>query len=171
MDCCKHNARPPAILLAGLFLLIAFPVEALDVHHNLRITLHPAENRLEGVDTISIRPTAPADVVLYLTEKATGLNLLIDGRPASSSFENGRLRLKPGKVKGSDPLHIRLAYAAVFNDPVPVMPANTDNPGYGVSGTISPQGTLLLYGAGWYPHVDAERVTFGLNVEAQFPGW
>ncbi|MFZ1957377.1 MAG: M1 family aminopeptidase [Desulfobacterales bacterium] len=166
MDCCKQNARPPAILLAGLFLLIAFPVEALDVHHNLRITLHPADNRLEGVDTITIGPAAPDEVVLYLTEKATGLNLLVDGRPAPFSFENGRLRLEPGSVKTSDPLYIRLAYTAVFNDPVPVMPANTDNPGYGVSGTISPQGTLLLYGAGWYPHVDAERVTFGLNVEA-----
>jgi hypothetical protein len=166
MDLCKHNARRPAILLAGLFLLIAFPVEALDVHHDLRITLHPAENRLEGVDTITIGPAAPADVVLYLTEKATGINLLVDGRPAPFSFENGQLRLEPGSVKASDPLHIRLAYAAVFNDPVPVMPANSDNPGYGVSGTISPQGTLLLYGAGWYPHVDAERVTFGLNVEA-----
>ncbi len=152
--------------MAGLFLLIAFPVEALDVHHDLRITLHPAENRLEGVDTITIGPAAPADVVLYLTEKATGINLLVDGRPAPFSFENGQLRLEPGSVKASDPLRISLAYAAVFNDPVPVMPANTDNPGYGVSGTISPQGTLLLYGAGWYPHVDAERVSFGLNVEA-----
>ncbi|MGB5617739.1 MAG: M1 family aminopeptidase, partial [Desulfobacterales bacterium] len=133
---------------------------------DLRITLHPAENRLEGVDTITIGPAAPADVVLYLTEKATGINLLVDGRPAPFSFENGQLRLEPGSVKASDPLRISLAYAAVFNDPVPVMPANTDNPGYGVSGTISPQGTLLLYGAGWYPHVDAERVSFGLNVEA-----
>ena len=154
------------MLLVGLFLLIAFPVEALDVHHDLRIVLDPAENRLEGLDTITIGPAAPADVVLNLNEKATGLKLLVDGRPAAFSFENGRLHLKPGKEKRSDPLQISLAYAAVFDDPVPVMPANTDNPGYGVSGTISPQGTLLLYGAGWYPHIDAERVTFGLNVEA-----
>ena len=154
------------MVLAGLFLLIAFPVEALDVHHDLQIVLDPAENRLEGFDTITIGPAAPADVVLYLNEKATGLNLLVDGRPAPFSFENGRLHLKPVKGKASDPLQISLAYAAVFDDPVPVMPANTDNPGYGVSGTISPQGTLLLYGAGWYPHIDAERVTFGLNVEA-----
>ena len=158
--------RRPSNLLVGLFLLIAFPVEALDVHHDLRITLHPAENRLEGVDTITIEPAAPADLLLYLTEKATGLELLVDGRPAPFSFENGRLHLKPVNVKSSDPLHISLAYTAVFDDPVPVMPANTDNPGYGVSGTISPQGTLLLYGAGWYPHIDAERVTFELSVEA-----
>ena len=154
------------MLLVGLFLLIAFPVEALDVHHDLRVVLDPAENRLEGLDTITIGPAAPADVVLNLNEKATGLKLLVDDRPAVFSFENGRLHLKPGKEKRSDPLQISLAYAVVFDDPVPVMPANTDNPGYGVSGTISPRGTLLLYGAGWYPYIDAERVTFGLNVEA-----
>jgi hypothetical protein len=154
------------MLLAGLFLLIAFPVEALEVHHDLQIALNPTENRIEGLDTITIGPGAPAEVVLYLNEKATGLNLLVDGRPTAFSFESGRLHLKPVKAKASDPLKISLAYAAVFDDPVPVMPANTDNPGYGVSGTISPQGTLLLHGAGWYPHIDAERVTFRLNVDA-----
>jgi hypothetical protein len=166
MDFSKYCVGLPAMAIAGLVLLTAFPVQALDVHHELQIVLDPAENRLEGFDTITIGPTAPAEVVLYLNKKATGLNLLVGGRPAPFSFENGRLHLKPVKMKGSDPLRISLAYAAVFDDPVPVMPANTDNPGYGVSGTISPQGTLLLYGAGWYPHLDAERITFGLSVEA-----
>jgi hypothetical protein len=166
MYCCKHYVRRPAILLAGFFLLFAAPVEALEVHHDLRVVLNPAENRLEGLDTITVGPTGTADVVIYLNERATGLNLLLDGRRAAFSFDNGQLRLKPGQVNGDVPLRISLAYTAVFNDPVPVMPVNTDNPGFGVSGTISPQGTLLLYGAGWYPHVDAERVTFGLSVEA-----
>jgi len=154
------------MLLAGLFLLIAFPVEALDVHHDLKIVLYPAESRLEGFDVVTIGPAAPADVVLFLNEEATELDLLVDGRPVPFSFENGRLHLKPVTGKRSDPLQISLAYAAVFDDPVPVMPSNTDNPGYGVSGTISPQGTFLLFGAGWYPHLEAERVTFGLSVEA-----
>ncbi|MEJ2475460.1 MAG: hypothetical protein P8Y74_16470, partial [Desulfobacterales bacterium] len=162
----QNNVIRPAMLLAGLFLLIACPVEALDVHHDLKVVLYPAENRLEGFDTITIGPAAPADVELFLNEKATGLDLLADGRPVPFSFNDGRLKFKPVTVKRSDPLQISLTYAAVFDDPVPVMPANTDNPGYGVSGTISPQGTLLLFGAGWYPHLEAERVTFGLSVEA-----
>jgi hypothetical protein len=166
MDYFQNNVTRPAMLLAGLFLLIAFRVEALDVHHDLKIALDPAENRLEGFDTITIGTAAPAEVVLFLNEKATGLELLVDGRPVPFSFKNGRLVLKPVTFERSDPLQISLAYAVVFDDPVPVMPANTDNPGYGVSGTISPQGTLLLFGAGWYPHLEAERVTFGLSVEA-----
>ena len=82
MDYSKLYVRLPAMVIAGLILLIAFPVQALDVHHDLQIILDPAENRLEGFDTITIGPAAPADVVLYLSEKATGFNLLVDGRPA-----------------------------------------------------------------------------------------
>ncbi len=166
MDFCKQHAKRTAILLAGLFTLIVSPVAAFDVHHDLRIVLDPVGSRLEAVDTLTIGPAAPVDVVLQLSNKATGLDLKIDGGSAAFTFDNGRLRLKTGKAKGSDPIRISLAYTAVFDDPVPVMPANTDNPGYGVSATISPQGTLLLFGAGWYPHIDAERVTFSLNVEA-----
>ena len=59
-----------------------------------------------------------------------------------------------------------VTYAVRFDDPVPVMPANADNPGYGVSGTITPAGTLLLDGAGWYPYLDADRTTYRLRVEA-----
>ena len=101
MGYCKRYVRRPAMFLAGLFLLIALPVEALDVHHDLQIALDPAENRLEGLDTITVGPTAPADLVLHINEKATGLNLLVDGRPAPFSFENGRLHLKPVKFEGN----------------------------------------------------------------------
>ncbi len=161
----RHVLR--AVLFSGfLFLLSAVPGAALDVHHDLKIVLDPSASRLEGADTLTIGPVAPAEVVLELTEKATGLAVAIDGNPASFSFGRGRLRLQPGKGRAPGLLRVHLAYAAVFDDPVPVMPANTDNPGYGVSGTISPRGTFLLPGAGWYPHIDAERVTFSLKVEA-----
>jgi hypothetical protein len=42
---------------------------------------------------------------------------------------------------------------------------NTDNPGYGVSGTISPRGTFILAGASWYPDLTKARETFDLHVD------
>ena len=42
---------------------------------------------------------------------------------------------------------------------------NTDNPGFGVSGTISASGTFLLSGAGWYPRVADARQSLMLTVE------
>lgn len=155
-----------AIFSVLLLLLGAAPGVALDVHHDLRVVLDPSTSRLEGIDAITIAPAAYDEVVLNLTQKATVRSLTIDGRPGLFSFTSGRLRLKPAEGQTTGPLRIKVAYAAIFNDPVPVMPANTDNPGYGVSGTISPQGTLLLFGAGWYPHIEADRTTYNLTVEA-----
>jgi hypothetical protein len=66
----------------------------------------------------------------------------------------------------ADPLAVDLDYTCVFTDPAPEMPVNTDNPGYGVSGTISPRGTLLLGGAGWYPAVSGAQETINLAVDA-----
>ena len=41
-----------------------------------------------------------------------------------------------------------------------------DNPGFGVTGTISDKGTLLLSGARWYPELANSRSTYKLRVEA-----
>jgi hypothetical protein len=43
---------------------------------------------------------------------------------------------------------------------------NTENPGYGVSGTIQDRGTMLLAGAGWYPSADGWMEAFDLTVDA-----
>ena len=45
-------------------------------------------------------------------------------------------------------------------------PLNTDNPGYGVSGTISKKGSFLLAGAGWYPELRGSRATYKVEVTA-----
>jgi hypothetical protein len=61
---------------------------------------------------------------------------------------------------------LAIDYASTFDDPVPVNPLNTDNPGFGVSGTISPRGTFILPGAGWYPRLADARESFDLRVDA-----
>jgi len=45
---------------------------------------------------------------------------------------------------------------------VPTTPLNTDNPGFGVTASITPTGTFLLAGAGWYPDLIDGRDTFPL---------
>jgi hypothetical protein len=59
---------------------------------------------------------------------------------------------------------LEVRYHGRFDDPAPSDPINTDNPGYGVSGTISPRGTVLLAGAGWYPAVAGANERFRLEV-------
>jgi aminopeptidase N len=147
-------------------LLALPPAAAFNVHHDLHVVLKPDQNRLEGTDIITIGPAPTHDVILALNEKATELELTVDDKPTPFLFQDGRVMVKTNGPQRREPLRVTLSYAAVFNDPAPVMPANTDNPGYGVSGTVSPRGTFLLFGSGWYPHFDAEQVTFRLTVEA-----
>ena len=45
-------------------------------------------------------------------------------------------------------------------------PVNTDNPGFGVTATISKQGSFLLAGAGWYPELVDSQATYKLTVTA-----
>jgi hypothetical protein len=60
---------------------------------------------------------------------------------------------------------LKIEYTCRSDDPAPVRPVKTDNPGFGVSGTISASGTFLLSGAGWYPRVADARQSFMLTVE------
>jgi hypothetical protein len=63
-------------------------------------------------------------------------------------------------------VEVAVEYSARFRDPVPDMPVNMDNPGHGVTGIISEEGTFLLGEAGWHPQVPGSRPTYRLTVEA-----
>jgi len=63
-------------------------------------------------------------------------------------------------------IHITIKYAAVFDDPVPVRPLNADNPGFGVSATITAHGSFLLAGSGWYPQWTQGHSNYLLKVIA-----
>ncbi|EPR43328.1 M1 family aminopeptidase [Desulfococcus multivorans] len=126
------------------------------VLHDLKIRLFPAEHRLSGSDLITI-PTMESDaLILELSEKVRVEAVLINGTPVSVKRPSGRLIIPiPSKFRSAeapdDPLAVTIRYEGFFDDPAPMLPVNTDNPGYGVTGTISQNGVFLLGGAGWYP--------------------
>ena len=55
------------------------------------------------------------------------------------------------KTAGDGAAPVTVAYRAVFNDPLPLHPGSSEDPTYGVHGTITTQGTFLAASAGWYP--------------------
>jgi hypothetical protein len=61
---------------------------------------------------------------------------------------------------------VSIGYSAIFDDPAPIRPLNADNPGYGVSATISERGSFLLAGSGWYPQWSDGRSSYKLTVVA-----
>lgn len=134
------------------------------VHHNLEMVLEPQQQTVRGIDTIRVGPPVPAVLRFDLAPQASIVSVNAGDAPVSFEFKNGVLEIDGAPMRSANALIIE--YTAVFNDPAPDKPLNTDNPGYGVSGTIHSQGTLLLAGAGWYPAAENDG---GMDLSVDAP--
>ena len=153
-------------LVFGLVLMAAtpdgVPAAALEVAHRLEIELTPSAHLLTGRDVLQIRVDDRRKLVFALSERADQLRVEVDGKPRRFEFADSQLAipLEPDECRRT--IEVVITYAASFNDPVPMASLNTDNPGFGVDGSITPTGTFLLAGAGWYPDLVDGRETFPL---------
>ena len=136
------------------------------VHHDLKIVLNPSEAKLSGLDTVTVDARNASRLVFLLSQTASVQSTSISDKDRAFVFKNGQLLIPLKSSDRKGPLLVKIHYSAAFHDPVPDTFANTDNPGYGVTGTISERGTFLQAGAGWYPEIPGSRPTFRLLVEA-----
>ena len=160
----------PAAFLAFL-LLSATGVAGASIvlHHDLAVTLHPESGTLSGRDTLTIRTDGASRIALSLAPGALVSRLSVAGKEypfIPFPFQEGMLIFPaPGEARGGT-VEVTVDYEATFRDPVPENPVNTEDPGYGVKGSISPRGTFLSSEAGWYPDIPGSVATFRLRVEA-----
>lgn len=140
--------------------------EPLAAAHDLRIELLPDQGRLIGRDRLRIAASHRGELRFRLSPRAEKLKVEINGRPRRFARRAETLQVALAPDERGRPLDVDLVYEAVFDDPFPVNPYNTDNPGFGVAGTISAAGAFLLDGAGWYPDLADSRPTFALEVKA-----
>ena len=151
----------------GLLALAADSrANGLQAHHDLRIELFPAAGRLTGVDDIAIKSASGRILAFHIADQAAQLKVAVNQVPRPFKFENGHLELILEPHETDSDLRVTINYEGIFNDPVPERPVNADNPGYGVTATISEKGSFLLAGAGWYPELADSRATYRLNVRA-----
>ena len=163
----KRFALRLAFCLVCLVCTSLFEVGAapLSVHHDLQVSLDFEHHRLIGTDRMEIESGDHSDLHFFISPAATDIEVLLDGQPVPFTRSGGVLRI--ARVSpGSSPVRVLIGYTAVFDDAVPQAPVNTDNPGYGVAGTIGDQGAFLLAGTGWYPHFEAGKTTYRIRVEA-----
>jgi len=157
---------PTAIagLFAVLFPAIAFA--AAGIHHDLSIELVPGRQLMLASDTASVRTRDDRFIEFTLTHRARNIEVQVEGRLREHEFYNELLRvpLKNGELNRH--LRLQITYSGVFDDPVPVRPLNTDNPGFGVSGSITEAGACLLPGSRWYPSIPGMEATYRLQVTA-----
>ena len=135
-----------------------------EIVHDLTVHLYPSRNRLEAVDRVSVLNIKAARLEFTLAEHLTVSRVEVGGKAGDFSFHKGLLLISLPSL--GETHSIRIDYSGVFDDEIPVDPINTDNPGFGVTGTIGPKGTMLLAGARWYPHGALEGTSYNITVDA-----
>jgi hypothetical protein len=144
-------------------LLLAGPLTA---HHDLHVSLFPESQRLVGFDRIIVEPVTEA-VVVELAPRVEVRTLTVEGSPQPIRRRGPELVVSPpvGVTPEGGRMTLEIRYEAVFDDPVPDSPVNTDNPGFGITGVILEKGAFLQAGAGWYPEVRGSRATFAVEID------
>ena len=154
-------------VLATWFMVFEALAEPLRVHHDLQVRLDLSNHSLSGTDRIEIESSGWQALNFFVSSAASDVAVMQNGHPVDFTRSGSVLRIAPESLTPSAAkLQVTVTYTAVFDDPVSAMPVNTDNPGYGVAGTIGEQGAFLLAGAGWYPHLEAKNTTYRVQVEA-----
>jgi len=153
-------------LWIAVWLSAAVPAQAArpGIRHHLTVTLDPAGHRLTAEDQIDVPASGLSQIEFHLAGHLTIQSVTLNGSKGDYDFDAGRLRISLPREQTVGRLQIN--YGGRFDDPVPDAPLNTDNPGFGVTGTIQAQGTMLLAGAGWYPESQGWTEAFDLTVNA-----
>jgi hypothetical protein len=151
-----------AVMLTGVTVGTASSGPLME--HELNIVLKPSAHWLQATDEVTITQANEPYLSFTLAPHLRLDALTLDGRSVRYTSKNGWIRVP---WRGSDNgRRLRIDYVGRFDDGVPEAPLNSDNPGYGVSGTIGPRGTMLLAGAGWYPRARSGQSTYRISVDA-----
>ena len=161
----KRNLLPLRSIHIGLILLLGLAgnANAFEAAHELDVHLSPKNARLDGVDRISVTGHS-GPLKLYVGTRTTIDSLKVNGVATDYARRGRWITLENPASDSKGDMQLTIRYHGRFADPAPEDPVNTDNPGFGVTGTISPRGTLLLAGAGWYPSVAGAAERFRIEV-------
>jgi len=138
--------------------------------HHLNIHIEPARQMLSGIDRIEVTNRGKQVLGFRLSPLATGIVILVNDQLQAAQIDNGVINVPLTAADETGTVQIEIRYSVKFDDPVPLQPVSTDNPGYGVSASISERGAFLLSGAGWYPELIDAAASYDLKVVAP-PGW
>jgi len=136
------------------------------VTHDLEVELLPAGKKIIGRDRMQISGYDDKALRFRLSEKASQISVSVNAGSREFQRRQGWLLVPLTAAERHRSIQVTVRYSAVFDDPVPIRPVNTDNPGFGVSATISDKGSFLLSGASWYPELMDARAVYQLSVHA-----
>ncbi len=153
------------VIALALLLLPAVPLLSapLALHHDLSVRLIPEKQMIEGTDRIRVATGGTGRIAFELTPDAEIVAVKTDGRESPWTFRQGRLTVRTPAP--ADEVVIEIRYRARFADQAPSTPIMTEDPSYGVAGTIGEQGAFLGGGARWHPQLPGSAASFRLQVD------
>jgi len=119
----------------------------------IAVTLVPAEHLLRGDSTLTYA-MSPGTLTLNLDPAARIDGVSSAGQALPYTFRDGRLTVTLGSAP-TGPLVVSIRYELTLNDPLPATTAGSEDPSYGVGGSIGPQGVFLGSNVCWYPRPSA----------------
>jgi len=136
-------------------LILSLPVAACAaspgvpvLSQEISVTLAPERHELCGEATTNFGPGV-SRAAFRLAGSATIAAVKAAGHPVPYTFTGGVLVLDLPKGSAGSP--VTVSYCARFQDRIDQTPGASEDPSYGVQGTITPQGTFLGDAAHWYP--------------------
>ena len=156
------------LLFIAVFVTPAAFAQSPPIHHQLRVTLDPADHRLEVSDTLSF---AAGEVLIFYLNSALRLETVPDQvtpitaqRTAAVPVKAYRITPSPGQTS------IELNYAGtIHHEPKGASQESARSFGE-TAGVISEQGVFLAGSSVWYPHVEGRYVSFEMEVSLP-EGW
>ena len=162
----KYFSEMLSILLVIFGNIAISQAAGLEATQHIQIELSPAEKTLTGRNDFTIKTNASEVLQFRLSERATQIDVKVNKDPRNFSFKGDRLQLNLKPAELNNDVRVTILYAAKFDDAVPLRPINMDNPGFGVTATISDLGTFLLAGSGWYPKLVGGQTHYRVTVTA-----
>ena len=163
----KTFLRQILVCAAMAFLAIApgAPAEAGSAGQEIKVSIDPATGRLEGLGVTRLAPGQERIPDFSLNPRMNVHSVRLDDAETDFAFRDGRLRVMAAPRKRDHASRIAIAYSGAFPDPVPTPRFGSDNPGFGVEGSITPMGVFLQSGSGWHPRPLGPPLAVDLEVD------
>ena len=120
-------------------------------HQRIAVTIDTSGQELQGESTLTLHPHGAEKLSFELQPSAVIDGVSISGRGAPFRFSGGTLFVELAPEQREHAIQVSIGYRAVFNGKLPVLSAGMEDPGFGVTGIIAPEGVFLGSGVAWYP--------------------